>query len=327
MLVTSTRRAGGRKSLRPPGRGQPPWLAGSLLLTAGVLLVASGVTLVTDRADSQAAPPPQAQQPVPAPVERGSRRFDADVERDPAAAIQPPLERAERPVRVGGTAGAAGVSVEAPGPSRDPEALAIPAMGVDQDVIELGVVGNDLQVPDAYSDIGWWSGGPAPGQAGAAVVVGHVDSPTGPAVFYQLSGLTQGARITVRLDDRSRAVFAVRAVRAYDRSQFPSSRVYRSGGRPTLHLLTCGGTFDRESDQYSSNVVVYADLVERIPPPGTEPGWYARATEDSKQKIAERREQEQRVQQRRERRAEERAQRLASDVGRAMTTLLPGDSR
>jgi sortase (surface protein transpeptidase) len=145
----------------------------------------------------------------------------------------------------------------------EPERIAIPALAVDQDLVELAVIGTKLQVPDDYDDVGWWSGGPAPGEPGAAVVVGHVDSLTGPAVFYGLADLQRGDRIFMEEKDGPRSTFEVRKTFFYDRDDFPSDRVYRSQGRPSLHLLTCGGSFDEATGHYTGNVVVFATLVER----------------------------------------------------------------
>jgi hypothetical protein len=101
--------------------------------------------------------------------------------------------------------------------------------------------------------------------------VGHVDSPTGPAVFYQLSGLARGDRIVVERADQARMVYAVQRVTLYERSEFPSERVYRTRGPSTLSLLTCGGSFDAEAGQYTGNVVVFARLVDRVPAAQAEP--------------------------------------------------------
>lgn len=149
----------------------------------------------------------------------------------------------------------------------DPVSIRIPVLGIHQRLVQLGVVGSSLQVPDRYSDVGWWSGGPAPGEKGAAVMVGHVDSLTGPAVFYQLSGMRPGDRIVVGDGRGSRLVFGVRRVTEFAKSHFPSARVYRASGPPTLHLLTCGGSFDRRVGHYTGNVVVFASLIRRLPGP------------------------------------------------------------
>ncbi len=162
-------------------------------------------------------------------------------------------------------------SASASASAHDLDAIRIPALDINQSVIELSVFGTDLQVPSDYADIGWWSGGPAPGEQGAAVVVGHVDSPTGPAVFYQLSGLARGDRIVVERADLARMVYAVQRVTLYERSEFPSERVYRTRGPSTLSLLTCGGSFDAEAGQYTGNVVVFARLVDRVPAAQAQP--------------------------------------------------------
>ncbi|MGH3328148.1 MAG: sortase domain-containing protein [Streptomycetales bacterium] len=143
--------------------------------------------------------------------------------------------------------------------------ISIPDLGIDQDLVDLPVVGAELQAPQRYGDIGWWSAGPTPGTEGAAVVVGHLDSPTGPAIFYTLADLSPGAEITLRRVDGGVAVFELDRVERYPRASFPSERVYRRDGPPALHLLTCGGRYDRETGRYAANVVAYASLTDLVP--------------------------------------------------------------
>jgi sortase (surface protein transpeptidase) len=223
-----------------------------LFVLATVLLVWGGASLVTAQSVQEVAPAPPSGRTVAASAPENDRAAK-------------PLRRIPPPQPVRRAAPAPKYKVQAPKPNVGPESIEIPALDIDQDLTELAVIGTDLQVPDDYSDIGWWRGGLTPGEKGASVMVGHVDSPTGPAVFYQLSGLRPGHEVTVRLEDGSRAVFAVRRVQTYDRTKFPSNQVYRSQGKPGLNLLTCGGSFDADAGQYSSNVVVYTDLVKRIP--------------------------------------------------------------
>lgn len=146
------------------------------------------------------------------------------------------------------------------GPVAAPVAVTIPSLGLNQDLIELNVVGGTLQVPSDYDDIGWWRDGPSPGAQGSAVLVGHVDSPTGPAVFYRLSAIQIGDLVTIRRADGTKATFRVREATLYPRRSFPSSSVYRQHGRPTLTLVTCGGTYDAAAEQYTDNLVVTAYL-------------------------------------------------------------------
>jgi LPXTG-site transpeptidase (sortase) family protein len=108
-------------------------------------------------------------------------------------------------------------------------------------------------------EVGWYRGGPVPGSAGTAVIVGHRDTRTGPAIFLNLNALHPGDLVNIARADHRTAVFSVDAVKAYKKKEFPDAKVYGSTGRPQLRLLTCGGTFDRKSG-YGANVVVFAHL-------------------------------------------------------------------
>jgi LPXTG-site transpeptidase (sortase) family protein len=142
-----------------------------------------------------------------------------------------------------------------------PVALDIPSIGVRTPVVELGLtVSGALQVPSSTAVAGWYTGSPRPGETGAAVIAGHVDSRAGPAVFFRLGMLRPGALVFVRRADGSLAVFAVTAVRTFAKSQFPTAAVYDPVPDAQLRLITCGGTFDQATGHYLSNVVVSATL-------------------------------------------------------------------
>ncbi len=140
-----------------------------------------------------------------------------------------------------------------------PVQLVIPALDLDTRLITLGVEKDrTVQVPSDPDRAGWFRRGPAPGALGSSVILGHVDSVDGPAVFSGLSELTAGAQITVRLDDGSDVSFTVHSVRTYANEDFPARKVYGSHGRSELNLVTCGGVYDADRGGYQSNVVVNA---------------------------------------------------------------------
>jgi Sortase domain len=143
-------------------------------------------------------------------------------------------------------------------PSR-PVRVQIPAIGVDAPVIPLGLnADRSLQVPADFADAGWWSGGPRPGEDGPAIIAGHVDSYTGPAVFFRIPELQPGATIVVVRRDGSRARFTVERSEQYAKARFPTARVYGPTPGPTLRLITCSGEFDRSTGHYLDNTVLYA---------------------------------------------------------------------
>jgi hypothetical protein len=140
-----------------------------------------------------------------------------------------------------------------------PVALTIPAIGVQASVIDLGLTSaGALAVPSSTAVAGWYTGGPRPGAIGPAVIAGHIDSATGPGVFFHLSQLRPGDRVYVRRVDGTLAVFRVTAVRSYAKDRFPTLAVYGPTPDAELRLITCGGTFDPRRGSYLRNTVVYA---------------------------------------------------------------------
>lgn len=146
-----------------------------------------------------------------------------------------------------------------PAPNATPERLQIPAIAVDTNLIGLGVeTDQTVQVPEDPDEAGWFKHGPQPGTNGSSVILGHVDSMTGPAVFYRLRELVPGDRIRVRLSDGALATFRVDRVATYANEDFPAQRVYAgSPDHPALNLVTCGGKYDPDKGGYQSNVVAF----------------------------------------------------------------------
>ena len=108
---------------------------------------------------------------------------------------------------------------------------------------------------------GWYKYGPAPGQAGPAVIVGHIDSTAGAAVFFRIRYLTKGELVYVTLADGKTDVFAVDGVQQVPKTAFPTASVYGKLSYAGLRLITCGGVFDPSTGHYLSDVIVYAHLV------------------------------------------------------------------
>jgi sortase (surface protein transpeptidase) len=145
-----------------------------------------------------------------------------------------------------------------------PVRVVIPAIGVAAPVTQVGL-GQDrtVQTPPLadHNLAGWYKYGVTPGQAGSAVIVGHVDSSTGPSVFFRLKDLRRGDVVRISLADGRLAVFAVDGVQVTSKAAFPAQAVYRDTSYPSLRLVTCGGPFDDATGHYLDNIVVYAHLL------------------------------------------------------------------
>ncbi|MFF2845563.1 class F sortase [Streptomyces sp. NPDC058001] len=147
----------------------------------------------------------------------------------------------------------------------EPLRVDVPATGVRAPVVGRGLDRSGAVDPppfDQSGTVGWYDAGTRPGAAGAALLVGHVDTETRRAVFHNLSTVTPGAKIRVTRADGTTAEFTVDDVRVYARDRFDAARAYgpHRHDRAELRLITYGGTFDKATREYSANVVVSAYL-------------------------------------------------------------------
>lgn len=152
----------------------------------------------------------------------------------------------------------------APEPVADaspPTRVQIPAIGVDTTLENLTIdASGRLAAPVDFDLAGWYSGGVVPGQVGPAIIAGHVDSPTAPAVFADIGALAAGDEIFVTLADGSALTFVVSGTTQSAKAEFPTAAVYSNVPAPELRLITCGGIFDPSTGHYLDNLIVFAEL-------------------------------------------------------------------
>ena len=142
-----------------------------------------------------------------------------------------------------------------------PKRIDIPALNLKAPLMKLGLSDEgDVELPpfDKPTTAGWYTGSVVPGDPGASVIIGHVDTKSAPAVFYRLRELRKGAVVTVARSDGKTASYRVDSVERVPKDDFPAERVYTEDG---LRLITCGGDFDWSQREYRDNVIVYASLV------------------------------------------------------------------
>ncbi len=147
----------------------------------------------------------------------------------------------------------------------EPVAVRIPAIGVQSDLVKLGLnPDGTLEVPQPgpdYDKAGWFTGSPAPGAIGPAVIEGHIDSAAnGPSVSFELGAVAPGNEIQVHTADGSTLRFVVDKVASYPKDALPTLEVYGNTAGPELRLITCGGDFDSAKGSYRDNTVVFARL-------------------------------------------------------------------
>jgi LPXTG-site transpeptidase (sortase) family protein len=209
----------------------------AILAVAGVLLLLPPGAVGT--------PLPPATEPPAGLIEADGMPHMADVS-----------ARTSSPGRVDPVSGHVPRSVASGPPAR----VRVAAIGVDARVIPLGVdADGHLQVPDEFSVAGWWQGGAEPGEPGPTVLVGHVDSYQGPAVFYRLQDLEVGDKVVDTVAGGHSLAYRVTGTQEVPKDDFPTQAVYGHTPGPTLRLITCGGPFDRTTGHYRHNTIVFAE--------------------------------------------------------------------
>ena len=144
-----------------------------------------------------------------------------------------------------------------------PVRIVVPRLGIDSPLDRLRVGGDGvLQPPPHWLRAAWFTGGPAPGDVGPAVIAGHLDSPSGPAVFAALPGIRPGDEVRVVDESGVTHRFAVRSVRSVTRAAFPTQDVYGPVPDAELRLITCTGPYDRSVGEYEENLVVFATALD-----------------------------------------------------------------
>ncbi|CAL9380461.1 hypothetical protein SUDANB176_01050 [Streptomyces sp. enrichment culture] len=149
-------------------------------------------------------------------------------------------------------------------PRSEPTRLLIPEIDVDAPFVDLAIgKKGQLEAPPPHNTnlVGWFAKGVTPGETGTAIIAGHVDTTTSPAVFARLSELEEGDRFRVVRADGSKATFEVHDTESFEKDDFPDKRVYADAPRAEVRLITCAGDYDRAAKDYTENLVVFAHLV------------------------------------------------------------------
>ncbi|MPZ87719.1 MAG: sortase [Nitriliruptorales bacterium] len=151
-------------------------------------------------------------------------------------------------------------SVRVPRSTATPASVAIPAIGLEGPLTMTGR--NDdrtLEIPE-FGHMSWYGDGIVPGDPGPAAILGHVDSRSGPDVFYRLHELSPGDEIIVTSRDGSSFAFVVDRLEQHPKDAFPTEAVWLPTPEPELRLITCGGDFNHGERSYGDNIIVFATL-------------------------------------------------------------------
>lgn len=235
--------------------GVTPLVARRAYLLVCIALVGAAALLLGRYVTQSSAPPVPAGALGVVPAAGSGPASGAPAPGSPASGAAHPAGRSTR------TTSAGTIQAAAPLSSSPPVSVQVSALDIHSQLVQVGLnTDGTVEVPSTYSKAAWYRLGPTPGALGAAVLLGHVDSYRGPAVFFQLGAMRPGQVIDVTRADGSVAHFRVDAVKTYPKDAFPTETVYGPITYAGLRLVTCGGAFDHTTRRYDSNVVVFASL-------------------------------------------------------------------
>jgi len=138
-----------------------------------------------------------------------------------------------------------------------PQSLTIPKLKLDTTVIPTGLnPDRTLAVPDDAREIGWYD------KTGPTVLVSHNEWKGVKGLFYNLKSLTPNDVITITDKTGIATEYVINAVEAYDIDKFPTNKVYKQGGKESIRLITCHGTYDKSIKRYTQNLIVFATAKE-----------------------------------------------------------------
>ncbi|MDN7242145.1 class F sortase [Planococcus sp. N028] len=157
-----------------------------------------------------------------------------------------------------------------------PAQIEIPSIGVKASVEQTGILENgEMGVPEDVNEVGWFEPGYKTGEKGHAVLAGHVDSLTGPAIFYNLEKVKAGEKVTIKDADGREMVFEVKEISSYETDEAPIEEIFGKSEQRMINLITCTGDFNRKIGSHEERLVVSAELIsdsdveEKAPEPPT----------------------------------------------------------
>lgn len=141
--------------------------------------------------------------------------------------------------------------------------LMIPSAKVNAPLQVKGVnARNEMENPDGKDNVAWYNFTGRPGFGSNAVFSGHVDWFTGEqAVFWFLKDLKQGDEIVVKMSDGMELKYHVTATDTYSSASAPVGEIIGPTTKDVVTLITCEGSFNRNSQDYDKRRVVRAERV------------------------------------------------------------------
>ena len=148
------------------------------------------------------------------------------------------------------------------------ERIIIPRIGIDAGIVTMGVDRDGtMQSPNRPEQVAWYNFSAPPGLGSNAVFSGHVDWYTGiTGVFWGLRKLEEGDLIQIKMGDSTLYTYRVMSneVITADLNAQQLGEIIGPARRDLVTLITCDGSFNGATQEYSKRRVVRGELVSTL---------------------------------------------------------------
>lgn len=145
--------------------------------------------------------------------------------------------------------------------------LIVPSASLKSAIVRVGrTPSGAMGAPDNPYVIGWLDSSAAPGESGNTLLAGHRDfqdlsGNIGTGVCWELVSTEPGDHVLVRDNEQGiYYVYTVTETATVDPRDQDSARYLWNRDEPVITLITCTGSFNADTNQYSHRLVVVAEL-------------------------------------------------------------------
>ena len=148
------------------------------------------------------------------------------------------------------------------GSPNDPKKIVIQKINVDAYVQKAGIDQNKkVAVPNNVHLAAWFAESVRPGENGLSIIDGHVSGRKSEGVFKNLKNLQKGDTFVIERGNGTKLTFKVFETQTVPESQ-ATTPLFSQNPKvlSQLNLITCGGAFNKQTQQYNDRVIVSAEL-------------------------------------------------------------------
>lgn len=231
-----------------------------------------------DKEGEPAKPDPPTEPDLPETPARPEQPEEPEEPAEPAGPPPTLPEFDEEALIYGGT-GREGAILAGPGivwssrsSARTSWELLMPSAQIKASLVRVGLTWNrSMGAPDNPHVIGWWEGGPEPGETGNVLLAGHRDytdtnGNIGVGVCWLLDRTALGDFLILRDNEqREHYVYTVTEVVSVRWNDPNGVNYLRPSDKAIATLVTCEGAFDRDANNYSNRRIVVAEMTDIVP--------------------------------------------------------------